>query len=69
MVSEEEIKALSEKMQNLAAKGDYEQLAALLPTPEQFSQFMNLVFSQADVLKEYEEKVLKREQGVLGADA
>lgn len=58
MSHEDEVVTLAHEMQQCAENEDFEKLAELMPTPQQFSDFMMRMFSQTEVVDQYEKKVL-----------
>lgn len=58
MTQEDEITALAFEMRQCAEKADFEKLADLMPSPEQFSDFMKGMFLHIEVVDQYEKKVL-----------
>ena len=60
MADKEAVEALAKELQALALAKDFETLAAKLPTPEAFAQYMESMFVKPDVLKQFDEQVLKQ---------
>ena len=60
---QQEVEALGTKMYELAAKGDHEALAELLPSQERFAEYMEEMFSHPDILKKFEQFLNEEEGG------
>ena len=55
----EQVKSRAEKYEELARKGDFKALASIAPSSEELSYYMQIMFSNPDVLQQWEQEILK----------